>query len=336
MGDLPPGSSRGVGDSMTTKLEMIIGYLAGKQGKGTESIRRELEDPASEASRWIEAVRRKTRDAYKETLPVARGMTMSEPLGNRIITTKPSRKRLLAILSGLSVASLIFVAVGLTWRAHEYRIFRLESILHQREARWASRFDEIDAAIARQAPALQAKAQGAKEPAPARATNPATIDGPTVLTLARIEAKLGQLGERLREPPSNQTQSEPLIDELRRDIERLKNDVEARDQSRKQESRELNSVIQEVLQILRGLTLRPLGAVPMQSPMLGPLLQEHPRHGGRGEAMTPGMERLQGNGQIPGQGYLPMDPSQANQNRGASTFPGGYMGPRMHRPGGPG
>ena len=45
-------------DPMTTKLEMMVGYLAGRQGKAAESIRRELDDPTSEASRWLDAMQR--------------------------------------------------------------------------------------------------------------------------------------------------------------------------------------------------------------------------------------------------------------------------------------
>ena len=49
---------------MKTKLEMMVGYLAGRQGEAAELIRRELEDPTSEASRWLEAVRSRSRGVF--------------------------------------------------------------------------------------------------------------------------------------------------------------------------------------------------------------------------------------------------------------------------------
>ena len=58
VGDLPRTLTGGLVHSMKTKLEIMVGYLAGRQGEDVESIRRELEDPSSEASRWLEAVRR--------------------------------------------------------------------------------------------------------------------------------------------------------------------------------------------------------------------------------------------------------------------------------------
>jgi len=56
-----------------------------------------------------------------------------------------------------------------------------------------------------------------------------------------------------------------MIDELRRDVERLRKEVETRAQSSRQESHELSLVVQEVLRLLRRLAVRPWGPEPMQS-----------------------------------------------------------------------
>ena len=50
-----------------------------------------------------------------------------------------------------------------------------------------------------------------------------------------------------------------MIDELRRDVERLRKEVETRAQSSRQESHDLSLVVQEVLQLLRRLAMRPWG-----------------------------------------------------------------------------
>ena len=64
MGDLPRTPTGGLVDPMKTKLEMMVAYLAGRKGEAAESIRRELEDPTSEASRCLEAVRSRSRGIF--------------------------------------------------------------------------------------------------------------------------------------------------------------------------------------------------------------------------------------------------------------------------------
>lgn len=107
--ELLPG---GVADPMTTKLEMLVGYLAGRQGKAAESIRRELENPTSEASRWLEAVRKRSRAVSRAGSPEAQDLISPASMCNGMTTRGPARKRLLPFLSGVSVASLVLIAMG--------------------------------------------------------------------------------------------------------------------------------------------------------------------------------------------------------------------------------
>ena len=252
---------------------------------------------------------------------------------NGMTTCGPARKRLLPFLSGVSVASLVLIAMGVAWRAQDDRLLRLETMLTEREARWGSRFDHHDAALTRRAVVPQGNTPGSKESVSPQAKPPATVDGPTVLALARIEARLGEVGERLRETQSSQNQSDPMIDELRRDVERLRKEVETRAQSSKQESHDLSLVVQEVLQLLRRLAMRPWGPAPMQVPVPEPL-QEHQRRGGQGPGLIPGAEQVPGQDQMPDQDHSRMDPGQGNRERSTQGYSGGYMGPRMQRPGG--
>ena len=102
-----------------------------------------------------------------------------------------------------------------------------------------------------------------------RQSQPGRPTRSTGLALARIEARLGEFGERLKEAQSSPNQSDPSIEELRRDVERLRNETEARAQSTRQETHELGLVVQEVLQLLRGLASRPWGPDQMQGPVPG-------------------------------------------------------------------
>jgi len=108
-------------------------------------------------------------------------------------------------------------------------------------------------------------------------------------------------------------------------------------QSSRQESHDLSLVVQEVLQLLRRLAMRPWGPAPMQVPVPEPL-QEHQRRGGAGQGpgLMPGAEQVPGQGQMPDQDHSRMDPGQGNRERSSQGYSGGYMGPRMQRPGGPG
>ena len=320
---------------MTTKLEMMVGYLAGRQGKAAESVRRELEDPTSEASRWLDAVRKRSRAVSRSGSPGVQDLISSASMRRGMTTRYPARNPLLPFVSGVSAAALVFIAMSLAWRAPDHRVLSLETMLTEHEARWATRFDHLDVALTKREATPQGNTPGSKQSVSPRAIPPDTVEGPAVLALARIEARLGEVGERLREAQSSQNQSDPMIDELRRDVERLSKEVETRAQSSRQESHELSMVVQEVLQLLRRLAMRPWGPEPMQVPMPGQL-PEHPRHAGQGTGLMPGMEQVPGQGQLPDQNQSRIDAGQGNRERSNQGFSGGYIGPRMQRPGGPG
>ena len=313
----------------------MVGYLAGRQGKAAESIRREFEDPTSEASRWLEEVQKKSQAVSRIGLPKAQDLISPDSMRNGMITRAPGKKGLLPFLSGVSAASLVFLAMGVAWQAQENRLLRLETMLTEREARWATRFDHLNEALTTRKTAPQGNTPGAKQSASPQAKLPATVDGPTYLALARIEARLGEVGERLRETQSSQNQSDPRIDELRRDVERLRNEMETRAQSSTQESHQLSMVAQEVLQLLRQLAMGPWGPGAMQVPM-PEQLQEHQRRAGQGPGLMPGAVPVPGQGPMLDQDHSLRDPGQGNRERSNQGFSGGYMGPRMQRPGGPG
>jgi hypothetical protein len=81
--------------------------------------------------------------------------------------------------------------------------------------------------------------------------------------------------------------------------------------------------------------MRPWGPAPMQVPVPEPL-PKHERRAGQGQGLMPGTEQVPGQGQMPDQDHPRMDSGQGNRERRNQGFSGGYMGPRMQRPGGPG
>jgi len=338
VGALSRTSTGRVVDPMITKLEMMVGYLAGKQGKAAETIRRELDEPTSEANRWLEAIQKRSRAIVRSSpsgLPGPRDLISLAPMPNGMATRAPSRKRLLPFLYSMSAASAVFLALGVAWRAQETRLHRIEAMLNERDAWLGTRFEQLTAALAKPGPASQGSAPISKPSVAPQSKPSATADESTGLALARIEARLGEVGERLRESQSSQNQSDPMIDELRRDVDRLRKEVEARAQASRQESHELGSVVQEVLQLLRGVAMRPWGQDPMQVPVPGSL-QERLRRGGQGPGLMPGPEQVPGQGPMFEQDRLRPDAGRGDRDGWPQGRSGGFPGSRMQRPGGPG
>ena len=261
----PPGR---VVDPMTTKLEHDGGYLAGRQGRSAESIRRELEDPNSEASRWLESIQRKSQailigpaDGARSDLACFQVQAGAQgPIG----LDKASS---VSLWRGCRLGDVPCNGRGL---AHPGE----PDPQPRSDAGRARRSMGNTPGPAQHGATRREKAQ----PPSGRASKPSdvpspksagTADGSTGLALARIEAKLGELQKRSKEAQSSPNQSEPSIEELKRDVERLRNETEARAQSTRQETHELGLVVQEVLQLLRGLAVRPWGPDQMQGSVPG-------------------------------------------------------------------
>jgi hypothetical protein len=214
---------------------------------------------------------------------------------------------------GASAASVALLGLAAAWRAREERLIRLETVLGQQEARWEARFNRLDAILARWETDKPREIPVLEEPTP-------RAERPPDLALARIEARLSELGQRLEETTPRQSQGDPMIDQLRRDVERLGQEAEARARVSKQEIRSLNLALQQVLQILSRLDFTPRGGEPMQIPVPVPVLP-------RGYGPEPG----QGTGILPGSGQ---DQATGQDGRGPHGFPSGHGNPRSSHPGG--
>jgi hypothetical protein len=296
---------------MKTKLEMMVAYLAGRQGETAERIRRELADPTSEANRWLEAVQLRSRGLFSADLPKPQDLTPPPSIRSR--STKPgvARRRLPPLLWGTVSAALVFIAVGAAWWAEDDRLRHLEATLARREARWGDRFSRLESALAsregppqRQTPS--AKGPNSQERAP---SNPG--DRPMSLALARIESQLGELGQRLGDGRPRPDQDDPQVAQLRGDLDRLKQEVEIAGRASQQESQELSVAVREILHLLRRLAMHSRATEPIPVPVPIPVpAQGHEPGVGQG----PGM--ITGPGQGPGQAQMHKVPYQMAPGRG--------------------
>lgn len=310
---------------MKTKLETMVGYLAGRQGDAVERIRLELADPGSDASQWLAELRSRSRALFDPG-------SLNQPPGGRspAISTftaepRPSRRRWLPqLVIGASATAVVIFAVGAFLKTRDDRIHRLESLLAQQDARWGERIERLKSAVTLPRVPLQQETPTVTKPTshddkPAPATDPTTA-----LALARLEAKLGELGERLgREEPKAET-PDPSAEPLRGDLERLRREMMLGSQAHKRQIQELSAVLREMMQLLKELAVNARTAAPIQNPVPIPMHQGHnPAMGQRPEA--------NGSGELFLQGQMQHQPQWGSQKP-----PGGRFGSGMQTPGGPG
>jgi hypothetical protein len=314
VGDLPRTLTGGLVDPMKTKLEMMVAYLAGRQGQATGSIRRELRDPTSEASRWLEALRSRSGGILG-----AAPLEMSDPLTARPIrdrTTAPGMagRRLPSLILGASAAALVVLAVDAAWRSQDGRLRRLESTLARREAGWADRFDRLEAALARRQAPPPGEPPGAKAAKSRELQPPTPADWPTNLALARIEARLGELGQRLEEGQAGRDQDGERSAQIRRDLDRLRQEVELAVRASRQGDQELGAAVREILQLLRRLASQsgPMEMMPGSVPIPVSPPGHEPR-GGPDPGMFPMPDPVPSPAQVPGGAHMQRAPGRSHR-----------------------
>jgi hypothetical protein len=295
---------------MKTKLDMMVAYLAGRQGEAAESIRRELEDPTSEASRWLEAVRSRSRRVFGAEAPEMPDPIPSRSIHDRATAPGTAGRRLPPLLFGASSAALVFIAVGAAWRSQDDRLRQLEANLARREARWGDRFNRLETALARREVPPQSEPSGPKEANPREPKPPTSADQPTSLALARIEATLGEIGQRLEEGQAGRDQDDQRIAQLRRDLDRLRQEVEMAGRASRQERQELGGAVREILQLLRRLASQSGPMEPMQVPVPIPV---SPQGHEAGVGQGPGMMPEPGQAQMPGTAHPQRAPGRSNR-----------------------
>jgi hypothetical protein len=317
---------------MKTKLETMVGYLAGRQGDAVERIRLEIEDPASDASRWLADVRSRSRALFSPGSLEQPSSVRSPAIPTSAAEPRPAGHWLLPFALSASAAALVLLAVGAFLRARDDRLNRLETLLAQQEARWGNRLERIETAVtSRRAPSQTETPSSTKPTSQDDKLAPQT-DVTTALALARLEARLGELGDRLGQEQPNQESLAPSIEPLRGDLERLRREMELGSQASKKQIQELSAVLREVMHLLKRLAVNARSSEPTQIPVPVPVpipqgrepgLGQRPETGGAGTGQPP--DQVLMHGQVPRQ-----------QQWGLQNPPGGHMGHGMLTPGGPG
>jgi|GEM_PF-3870565 len=260
---------------MRTKLDLIVDYLADRGDGAAEPIRRELAEPASEASLFLEGLRERTRSMLDVVPPPHERPRAAIRHGPVLpAAPAPSLKRWSPL--PLAAAATILVAVGVSWRDQQSQIRRLETANVRREQEWRSLLEKLETARAESAAkekelktAAQTPRKPAKDIAPPQSA-PEPRNRVTELLVARLEAGLTKLEDRLNTPmpgPPPTERPELDLDQLRRELEVLKSDATAREKAIGKDLRELRMTLNQVMIWIRQLADRP----PVQVPMLVPL-----------------------------------------------------------------
>jgi hypothetical protein len=251
---------------MKTKLEMMAGYLAGRRDESADLIRQELGDPASEACRFLEAMREKSRGAL-EVNPPGRPDPVPAPAAPVARALRGPARLRVAVLA--LVVSPVLIAVAAAWWAHDLRLRRIEASLAREDERWGGRVRSLETAVARGRDATES-------------------------ALARLEAALGKLERRLGEDHASRLDpDDPTVARLRRDLDDLRENLGASERADRQDLQELRSAIEEALRLLRLLEARPPAQPPVQVPV--PVLIPMPAQG-------PGLKHRDPDGDHPSPG----------------------------------
>jgi hypothetical protein len=250
----------------TMRLEVMVGYLAGREGEDAAALRAELADPSSEASRFLEATRLRSRALIEEPPIADEG------------PSRPVRHRQGAYggaMVAAVAASILVTAGGALWMG-EARLNRLETTLALREAESRADSRRLEAALARaiEAPPKAVAAPSIPNPRPQ----------PSEQALARVEVGLGKLDRRIEAldrpapapvpPPSLAPDpapvgGDPAIAEIRREVAALRRELVASDQAGARQVMEIRMALQDVGNLLRMALNRPAIAIPGPIPNNG-------------------------------------------------------------------
>jgi len=242
---------------MKTDLETMIGYLAGRAGGDAARLRAEFGDPSSEASRFLEAARRRTR-----------ALVDDRPAEEPRPAPAPRRARAWRISPAAAAAALVLVSALVPLGVGEVRERRLRAALDRAEADSRAQAGRLRAALL-------------ARPTPTRPDPPASSkprDEPITLALNRVEEGLGKLERRLdgfsRPAPGPPTAIEvpppigpdPSLGEIRAEIVAIRRETASSEQATARQLQEMRTVLQELNQIVRRAVSRPQGG-PQQVPM---------------------------------------------------------------------
>ena len=216
---------------MSTKLETMVGYLSGRDGD--PRLLDELADPSSEASRFLESTRERSR-----------ALIGGPTVGEKVDRPRPNRFRRLAIAALIAAA---LVAIGVAYWLADGRLRRLEATLARSEAESRAKDRRLEAALARLADSTP------------------SLD-PLATALGRVEVGLEKLERRIEsidrkpEPPSP-PKADPSAAE---DLATLRREFSAAEKANARQIEDIRASVQDVARLLRLLLGRtqPLAPEP--------------------------------------------------------------------------
>lgn len=283
---------------MRTKLDLIVCYLADRDDGSAEPIRRELGEPSSEASLFLEGLRERSRAMIdprsQDSLKAKAAPRGSIRPGATGRTPFPARW---IPLAG-AAAALVFIAAGVAWREQSARLKRLEAALARNVAESKDRIARLEFA---QAAHPRSAPPPGRAPTTQFAAPPPIVLNPkdkaSELLLARLEIGLAKLEERLNAPDG--PQPEPVdtsaTDQLRRDLGELQRDAAIRDKAFRKDLGEMRSTLREAIFWIRQLAAQSPAQIPVPIPF--PVLPSVPTNGQNmgplpGQGVAPGLDQL--------------------------------------------
>jgi hypothetical protein len=197
---------------MSTKLEAVVGLLAGRPVD--PGLLEELDDPSSEASRFLEATRNRSRALLDELSPRDR----PDGAGRR----RGDRRWVIALAIA---ATVLLTALGLALWAAEARLRRLEEGQARSQSEARSSASRLEAALNRLA---ESKSAG--------------------VSLDPIGATLGRLDRRME---GLERRADPTIAQLREEIALLRREITASEKGVALKTEELQALVHEAARLLK-------------------------------------------------------------------------------------
>jgi methyl-accepting chemotaxis protein len=220
---------------MTTKLEAMVGYLAGRDTD--PALLDELRNPSSDANGFLEATRTRSRALLEE--PAVPEASVKPAF------VRPKRRNWLERVVWASAAVL---ALGLIFWVGETRSRRLEAVLERASNDVRTRSGQIEAALNRLAEANSSAV--------------ATLDS-IQATTRHLETDLGQLDgrvQKLANGPEPVSKPDPLVAGLRDQLATLLRELTENKKTSSRQVEELQASIHDVarqIKLLRSLSQSP-------------------------------------------------------------------------------
>jgi hypothetical protein len=143
---------------------------------------------------------------------------------------------------------------------------------------------------------------------------PTPADQPTNLALAGIEVRLRELGQRLEEGQAGRDRDGQGVAQVRRDLDRLRQEVELAVRASRQEGQELGAAVREILRLLRRRASQsgPMEMMPVPAPIPVAPSGPEPRVG-PGPGMSPVPGSVPSPAQVPGTAHTQPAPGRSNR-----------------------